>query len=67
MSNYIAITGGSLREVDRRNRSKPRLEIPSARTQPESHSARFGHFALRSSTQPEFAQTKAESARIVTL
>ena len=54
-------------EEDRRNRSKPRLEIPGARTKPESHSARFGHFAFQCGNQPECARTKTESARIGTL
>ena len=54
-------------EEDRRNRSKPRLEIPDARMKPEGHSARFGHFVLHLDNQPECARTKAESARIVTL
>ena len=51
----------------RRNRSKESLEIPNGRTETESHSARFGHFALHTHGQPESARAKAESARIVTL
>ena len=54
-------------EEDRRNRSKPRLEIPGARINTEWDSARFGHFALHPHGQPESARAKAESARIVAL
>ena len=66
MTNYIAPEQGSEGKEERHNMSKPRLEIPSARTKIECRSSRFEHFAPHGERKLESAQTNLASARIAT-
>jgi hypothetical protein len=67
MTIYIAIQGQKEGKESRHNMSKPRLEIPSARTKLEWYSSRFEHLPQSRDAKLESARTGLALARTVTL